>query len=187
MRLVAIRLVVGVLGAVGAAAAQSAPKPTDPNPAADPPALLKPMQLTLVASDFMPGERYTPGCNENAETTGNSVWGAGLPWIRSQGLQLSPRLSVLAFARAGCPITSGIGGAAAYTTPIAQRVALALSGGLYGMPQIIDPRWAYKGLLRAEVVWRRGDGNLAHTGLEAMTLRGASSTARLGVTYGFSF
>jgi hypothetical protein len=180
-------LIVGALAAAGPAGAQSAPKPTDPNPAADPPALLQPMQLALVAPDFVAGERYAPGCDENAVTTGNSAWGSGLPWIRSQGYQLSPRLSVLAFTRAGCPITSGIGAAAAYTMPIGQRVALAMSGGLYGMPQVIDKGWVYKGILRTELVWRRADGNVAHTGLEAMSLRGASSSARLGVTYGFSF
>jgi hypothetical protein len=186
MRLVGVALVL-VLGWTGAAAAQTAPKPTDPNPAADPPVVLAPLQLALVAPDLMPGERYAPGCNENAVTNGNSAWGTGVPLVRSLGYQLSPRLSVLAFSRLGCPITSGLGGAAAYAMPIGQRVAFALSGGLYGMPQVIDRGWAYKGLVRAGLVWRQADGNVAHTGLEAMSVRGTTRTGRLGVTYGFSF
>jgi hypothetical protein len=178
---------IAIVFVAGTAAAQNAPKPTDPNPAADPPAILQPLQLTLTAQDYLPGLRYAPTCDENAVTNGNSTPGIGLPLLRSQGYQLSPRLSVLAFARLGCPITSGLGAAAAYTMPIAQRVALAWTGGVYGMPQAIDRGWAYKGILGARVVWRNDSGNLVHTGLEAMTVRGLSSTSRLGVTYGFSF
>jgi hypothetical protein len=169
------------------AVAQTAPNPTDPNPAADPPAVMQPLRLSLAAPDFLPGLRYTPGCEENAQTTGNSAVGTGVPVSNALGYQLSPRLSVLAFARQGCPVTAGVGGAAAYMVPIASRVALAWSAGAFGMPQAIDHGWAYKGVLRADVMWRKLDGNLVHTGIEAMSIRGGSGTSRVRLTYGFSF
>ena len=196
MRARGLLLVRGALALASAdARAQTAPPPqpatkaADPNPAWEPSVVLRPLTLSLAAPDFVPGARYAPGCDENAESTGNSAGplSTGLPWMKSLGYQLSPRLSVLAFSRLGCPITSGLGGVAAYTIPLARRMAFSWSGGTYAMPQVIDRGTALKGILRADVLWQSQNGTITRTGIEAMGLRGMTSSAKLGVTYGFTF
>jgi hypothetical protein len=192
MRLGAALLALGVLASAATAFAQSATpaqKAADPNPVWEPSVLLRPLTLSLAAPDFVPGARYAPRCDENAETTGNSAGplGTGLPWMGSLGYQLTPRLSVLAFSRLGCPITAGLGGVAAYTIPLAKRMAFSWSGGTYAQPQVIDRGTALKGILRADVLWQSADGQITRTGIEALGVRGATSSAKLGVTYGFTF
>jgi len=184
---------VGQNATAGQAAAAAAPaipaKPADPNQAWEPSILLQPLQLSLTAPDLMPGARYTPGCDEAAEYNGNSAGpnGNGLPLMRSLGYQLSPRLSILAFSRLGCTTTAGLGGAAAYAVPLARKVSFVLSGGTFAMPQVLDRGTALKTIFRAAVVWK-GDGQIvSHTGIEALNIRGGTSTSKVGLTYGFSF
>ena len=183
----AVLLVFGVLGLAAPSTAQT--KAADPNQAWEASRLLQPLQLTLTAPDLIPGARYTPGCDENAETNGNSAGpaGNGLPAMRSFGYQLSPRLSVLAFSRLGCPTTAGLGGAAAYAVPLTRNVALVFSGGVHAMPQVLDHGTAIKTTFHADVVWQGTGPIVSHTGIEALNIRGDTSTSKVGVTYGFSF
>jgi hypothetical protein len=54
--------------------------------------------LTLTAPSFLPGERYVPDCDAEAQTRGNSeALGTGLPLMGSLAFRLAPRLSVLGF------------------------------------------------------------------------------------------
>jgi len=186
----AVLLGLAAFGLTTSAAAQTAaPKPADPNQVWEPAVLLRPMELALAAPDLMPGARYTPRCEDTAESNGNSALplGNGLPLMLSNGYQLSPRLSVLAFSRLGCTTTAGLGGAGAYTVPLAKKVALVLSGGFYAMPQVLDRGTAMKALFRADVVWQGTGTIVSRTGIEALNVRGGTATTKLGVTYGFTF
>jgi hypothetical protein len=142
--------------------------------------------LTLTAPSLLPGERHVPGCDAEAQTRGNSEpLGTGLPLMGSLAFQLAPRLSVLAFSRLGCPITSGMGVVVAYEVPITRALSLSLSGSVYGMPQALDRGIATRGLLRADVVSKAPGGGMTQTwGIQALGAHGTSSTTTVNASYG---
>jgi hypothetical protein len=101
----------------------------------------------------------------------------------SLALQLAPRLSLLAFSRLGCPITSGVGAVLAYEVPVTR--SLSLSGSVYGMPQALDKGVAARGLLRADVVSETPGGGMTQTwGIQALGAHGTSSTTTVSASYG---
>jgi hypothetical protein len=140
--------------------------------------------LTLTAPGLWPGERHVPGCDAEAQTRGNSeALGTGLPLMGSLAFQLAPRLSMLAFSRLGCPITSGVGAVMAYEVPVTR--SLSLSGSVYGMPQALDTGVATRGLLRADVVSKDPGGRMTQTwGIQVLGARGTSSTTTVNASYG---
>ena len=142
--------------------------------------------LTLTAPSLLPGERHVPGCDAEAQTRGNSeAMGTGLPLMGSFAFQLSTRLSVLAFSRLGCPITSGLGAVMAYEVPVTRSLSLSLSGSVYGMPQALDRGVATRGLLRADVVSKDPGGGMTQTwGIQALRAHGTSSTTTVNASYG---
>jgi hypothetical protein len=142
--------------------------------------------LTLTAPSLLPGERHVPGCDTEAQTRGNSeALGTGLPLMGSVAFQLAPRLSVLAFSRLGCPITSGMGAVVAYEVPITRSLSLSLSASAYGMPQALDKGVATRGLLRADVVSKAPAGGMTQTwGIQALRAHGTSSTTTVNASYG---
>jgi hypothetical protein len=142
--------------------------------------------LTLTAPSLLPGQRFVPGCDEEARARGNSeLFGAGLPLMGSLVFQLAPRLSVLGFSRLGCPITSGVGAVMAYEVPVNRSLSLALSGSVYGLPQALDEGVATRGLLRADLVNKDPGGKVTQTwGFQALGARGTSSTTTVTTTYG---
>src|SRR5580692_7762987 len=152
------------------------------------PAALVLPALTLTAPSFVPGQRHVPGCNAEAQTRGNSEapgTGPGLPLMGSMVLQLAPRLSVLGFSRLGCPITSGVGAVMAYEVPLTRSLSLSLSGSVYGMPQALDRGAATRSLLRADIVKTSAAGGITQTfGLQALRVRGTSSTTTVSAGYG---
>jgi hypothetical protein len=142
--------------------------------------------LTLTAPSLLPGERHVPGCDAEAQTRGNSeALGTGLPLMGSVAFRLAPRLSVLAFSRLGCPITSGMGAVMAYEVPVTRSLSLSLSGSVYGMPQALDKGVATRSLLRAEVVRKDPGGRTTQTwGIQALGAHGTSSTTTVNASYG---
>ena len=144
--------------------------------------------LTLTAPSLLPGERHVPGCDAEAQTRGNSeALGTGLPLMGSLAFQLAPRLSMLAFSRLGCPITSGVGAVMAYEVPVTRSLSLSLSlsGSVYGMPQALDTGVATRGLLRADVVSKDPGGRMIQTwGIQALGAHGTSSTTTVNASYG---
>jgi hypothetical protein len=207
-RLRAIAIAVALVGALvfaGEARAQTATGDAAPPPsaAASPPAkdqgasiatmpqgpatLVLPA-LTLTAPSLLPGQRYVPGCDAEAQTRGNSEapgTGAGLPFMGSAHFELAPRLSLLAFSRLGCPITSGVGAVVAYDLPVTPSLSFSLSGSLFAMPQALDKGTASRTLLRAELVDKSPSGGATQTlGVQALRARGTSSTTTVGATYG---
>jgi hypothetical protein len=142
--------------------------------------------LALTAPSYLPGERHVPGCDEEAKTRGNSeAPGTGLPVMESFVFRLAPRLSVLGFSRLGCPITSGIGAVMAYETPVTRSLSLSMSGSVYGMPQALDRGTATRSLLRVDVVKSNpGSGMTQSWGVQALRVRGTSSTSTVSATYG---
>jgi hypothetical protein len=152
------------------------------------PATLVLPALTLTAPSFLPGQRYVPGCDAEAQTRGNSEapgTGVGLPFMGSAVFQLAPHLSLLAFSRLGCPITSGVGAVVAYDLPIARSLSLSLSGSIYAMPQALDTGTAYRSLLRADLVNKSPSGGMTQTwGIQTLRARGTSSTTTVSATYG---
>jgi hypothetical protein len=142
--------------------------------------------LTLTAPSLLPGERQVPGCDAEAQTRGNSeALGTRLPLMGSLAFQLAPRLSVLAFSRLGCPITSGAGAVMAYEVPVTRSLSLSLSGGVYGMPQALDKGVATRGLVRVDVVRKDPAGGMAQTwGVQALGAHGTSSTTTVSASYG---
>jgi hypothetical protein len=152
------------------------------------PATLVLPALMLTAPSFLPGQRYVPGCDAEAQTRGNSEapgTGVGLPYMGSAAFQLAPRLSLLAFSRLGCPITSGLGAVVAYDVPLARSLALSLSGSLFAMPQALDRGTATRSLLRADIVNKSPTGGMTQTwGIQTLRARGTSSTTTVSATYG---
>lgn len=142
--------------------------------------------LTLTAPSLLPGQRYVPDCDADAQTRGNSeALGTGLPLMGSFVFQLAPRLSVLGFSRLGCPITSGMGAVVAYEMPVTRSLSFSLSGGVYGMPQALDKGVATRGLLRADLVKKDPGRGLTQTwGVQALGAHGTSSTRTVNATYG---
>lgn len=142
--------------------------------------------LTLTAPSLLPGQRYVPGCDAEAQTRGNSeALGTGLPLMGSVMFQLGPRLSVLGFSRLGCPIMSGIGAVVAYGAPVSRSLSVSLTGSAYGMPQALDKGVAIRGLLRADLVKKVPGGKTAQTwGLQALGVRGTSSATTVSAGYG---
>jgi hypothetical protein len=150
------------------------------------PATLVLPALTLTAPSFLPGQRYVPGCDAQAQTRGNSeALGTELPLMGSLVFRLAPRLSVLGFSRLGCPITSGMGVVMAYEAPVARSFSLSLSGSLYDMPQALDKGVATRGLLRADLVKKQPAGRITQTwGIQALGVRGTSSVTTVSAGYG---
>jgi len=142
--------------------------------------------LTLTAPSLLPGQRYVPGCDAEAQTRGNSeALGTGLPLMGSFVFQLSPRLAVLGFSRLGCPITSGMGAVVAYEVPVTRSLSFSMSGSVYGMPQALDKGVAARGLLRADLVKKDPSRGMTQTwGVQALGVRGTSSTRTVSATYG---
>lgn len=146
--------------------------------------------LTLTAPSLLPGQRVVPGCDAEAQTTGNSEGplGTGLPLIGSVPVRLSPRLSMLSFSRLGCPITAGLGLAFAYEIPVRPSLSLALGASLYGQPQALDKGLARRELLRGDLAWKGPDGAFSQTlGVQALRVHGTSATTTVTAAYGLHF
>lgn len=174
----------------GSPLAAAAPVRTDLRPSMDTkpqgPATLVLPALTLTAPSLLPGQRYVPGCDAEAQTRGNSeALGTGLPLMGSLVFQLAPRLSVLGFSRLGCPITSGMGAVMAYEVPVTRAFSVSLSGSIYGMPQALDKGVATRGLLRADLVKKEHGGRITQTwGIQALGVRGTSPATTVSAGYG---
>jgi hypothetical protein len=193
VRAVALLLTGALLGIPGTTSAQSASvgdlgatldtKPHGPVP-------LQLAVLTLTSPSLLPGQRFVPGCDEEAETTGNSEGpiGTGLPLIGSAPLRLSPRLSMLSFSRLGCPITAGLGLAFAYEIPLRPTLSLSLGASLYGQPQALDRGVARRELLRGDLAWKRPGGDVTQTlGVQALRVDGTSGATTVAAAYGLHF
>lgn len=142
--------------------------------------------LTLTAPSYLPGQRYVPGCDAEAQTRGNSeALATGLPLMGSFAFQLTPRLSFLGFSRLGCPLTSGMGAVLAYEAPVTRSLSFSLNGSVYGMPQALDKGVATRGLLRADLVKKDPRRRFSQTwGIQALGVRGTSSATTVTAGYG---
>jgi hypothetical protein len=197
VRAFASLLAAALVGIPGAAFAQSAPTAaaTDLGATLDTgphgPLPLQLAALTLTSPSFLPGQRVVPGCDAEAETTGNSEGPAGttgLPLIGSIPLRLSPRLAMLSFSRLGCPITAGLGMAFTYEIPIRRALSLSLGASLYAQPQALDRGLARRELLRGDLAWKRPDGEVTQTlGVQALRVHGTSGTTTVSAAYGLHF
>jgi hypothetical protein len=79
-----------------------------------------------------------PGCEEGAESRGNTTGGAPNEYFVSWRLtppRLGPSLYLVGFARHGCPVDAGAGGGLVFTMPLSPNIFLTASTGLYGLPR----------------------------------------------------
>lgn len=129
----------------------------------DPSILFEPLRLGMMSE--VPSQAATePGCRGHVETT----YALSRP--------LTPRLTLVGFSRAGCPIDSAIGGGLTYVVPLRPSVFFVTSAGLllqppYGQrPLTIIPQ------VRADVVFDRGEGRSWSVGIKTNRQAGPSFT-----------
>jgi len=140
--------------------------------------LFEPLRLGLLSE--VPSMSATePGCNDRIETTGSfTAAGAGTPmqYARAVPLPLAPRLTLVGFSRAGCPIDSAIAGGLTYVVPLRPSVFFVTSAGA-----LLQPPYGARPLTivpqaRADIVVDRGDGRSWSFGVKTNRHSGPSLT-----------
>jgi hypothetical protein len=146
--------------------------------------LFEPLRLGLM-SEIAPRSATEPGCSDRVETTGSlTAMGAGMPmqFMRAMPLPLAPRLTLIGFSRAGCPVDSVIGGGLTYVVPLRPSVFFVTSAGALLQPAFGQRRLAIIPQARADVVFDRGEGRSWSVGVR--TNRAAASPS---LTFGGIF
>jgi hypothetical protein len=150
----------------------------------NPSILFEPLRLGLM-SDVPSRAAGEPGCSDRIETTGGfTAAGAGTPmqFMRALPLPLVPRLTLVGFSRAGCPIDAVIGGGLTYVVPLRPSVFFVTSAGALLQPPYGQRPLAIIPQARADVVFDRGEGRSWSVGVR--TNRGAGSPS---LTFGGIF
>jgi hypothetical protein len=145
--------------------------------------LFEPLRLGLM-SEVAPMSATEPGCSDRLERTGTLTAGtAGSPmqFTRSVPIPFFPRLTLVGFSRAGCPIDSAIGGGLTYVVPLRPSVYFVMSAGALLQPAFGDRPIKIIPQVRADVVFDRGEGRSWSVGVQ--TIRGHGP----GLTFGGIF
>jgi hypothetical protein len=144
--------------------------------------LFEPLRLGLM-SEVAPLSATEPGCSDRIETTGSlTAMGPGTPMQYMRALPLAPRLTLVGFSRAGCPVDSAIGGGLTFVVPLRPSVFFVTSAGA-----LLQPPYGTRPLtvipqVRADIVFDRGEGRSWSVGVR--TDRAAGSP---GLTFGGIF
>ena len=143
----------------------------------DPSILFEPLRLGLI-SEVAPMSANEPGCSDRVEMTGSlTAATAGMPMQYLRAVRLAPRLTLIGFSRAGCPIDSAIAGGLTYVVPLRPSMYFVTSAGVlvqppYGQvrPLTVIPQ------VRADVVFDRGEGRSWSVGVKTNRHGGPSLT-----------
>lgn len=146
--------------------------------------LFEPLRLGLM-SEVAPLSSTEAGCRDRVEMTGSltaSSAGTPMQFTRAVPLPFTPRLTLVGFSRAGCPVESAIGGGLMYVVPLRPSVFFVASAGI-----LLQPAYGARALTvipqaRADVVFDRGEGRSWSIGVK--TNRGAASPS---LTFGGIF
>lgn len=128
--------------------------------------LFEPLRLGLV-SEVPPLSATEPGCADRLEMAGSATGAtAGTPMMSTRAWSLAPRLTLIGFSRAGCPIDSAIAGGLTYVVPLRRSVFFVASGGA-----LLQPPYGRRPLTiipqaRADVVFDRGGGRSWNVGVK---------------------
>lgn len=142
--------------------------------------LFEPLRLGLM-SEVAPRSTTEPGCRDSLEMTGSlTAMGPGTPmqFTRAMPLPFAPRLALVGFSRAGCPIDSAIGAGVTYVVPLRPSVFFVLSAGVLVQPPYDTRPLTVVPQVRADVVFDRGEGRSWSVGVKA---------TRAGGSPGFTF
>lgn len=128
--------------------------------------VLDPIRLGLFA-DAVPQGRADPGCRDENEATGSATASSGgFAMQHAAALQLVPRLTLAGFARGGCGIDAGVGGALVYATPIRKNVWFVASAGIMTLPHAgAAGAPVTRTQVRADVVFARPRGRSYSVGI----------------------
>jgi hypothetical protein len=146
--------------------------------------LFEPLRLGLM-SEVAPMGATEPGCRDRVEMTGSlTAASAATPmqFLRAVPLPLAPRLTLIGFSRAGCPIDSAIAGGLTYAVPLRPSIFFVASAGALLQPAFGKRPLTIIPQVRADVVFDRGEGRSWSVGVK--TNRAGSIPS---VTFGGSF
>jgi hypothetical protein len=132
----------------------------DAAPPPPPSILFEPLRLGLM-SDVPPLSATEPGCGDRVEMTGSlTASSAGMPmqFTRSIPIPLLPRLTLVGFSRAGCPIDSAIGGGFVNVISLRPSIFFVTSAGILAQPPYGARPWVVHSQVRADIVVDRGEG-----------------------------
>lgn len=135
----------------------------------DPAILFEPLRLGLV-SDVGSRAATEPGCSDRVETTGGlTAMGPGTPmqFTRVVPLPFAPRLTLVGFSRAGCPIDALIAGGLTYVVPLRPSVFFVTSIGALAQPPYGHRPLTVTPQVRADVVFDRGEGRSWNIGVRS--------------------
>jgi hypothetical protein len=133
-----------------------------------PAVVLDAIRMSLFGA-VVPHHANDAACGDSLESTGIVTAGtSGLALQRVSSIQLIPRLTLSGFARGGCAVDSGIGGALVYATPLAKNIFLVGSAGFIRLPHAAPGgKGVTRGDVRLDVVFARPSGRSYAVGVGA--------------------
>jgi hypothetical protein len=140
----------------------------DTNVPTSPSILFEPLRLGLM-SDVPPLLATDRECSDERFAT---------PRTAARALSLAPRLTLVGFSRAACPIESAIGGGLTYVVPLRPAVFFVASAGVLAQPPYGPRPLILHTQARADIVFDRGQGLSWSVGLRSN--RGNSPSLSVG-------
>jgi hypothetical protein len=129
--------------------------------------VLDPIRLGLFG-EAVPVGAADPGCKSSREAETGSATAAspGFPMQHVAAVQLVPHLTLTGFARGGCAIDAGMGGALVYAAPVHKNVWFVMSTGILKVPHSGDIGTSTTHMqLRTDVVFARPAGRAYSVGI----------------------
>lgn len=126
----------------------------------NPSILFEPLRLGLM-SEIPSRAAGEPGCSDRIETTGGltaTTAGSPMQFMRTVPIPFAPRLTLVGFSRAGCPIDAAIAGGLAYVVPLRPSIYFVTSAGALLQPPFGPRPLTVIPQARADVVLDRGEG-----------------------------
>jgi hypothetical protein len=155
----------------------------DAAPPPPPSIFIEPLRLGLL-SDVPSRSANEPGCSDRVETIGSLTAagpGSAMQFTRRVPIPFIPRLTLVGFSRAGCPIDAAIGTGATYVVPLRPSVFFVMSSGVLVQPPYGNRPLTIIPKVRADVVFDRGEGRSWSVGVQTIHRHGP------GITFGGIF